>query len=73
MNSPTTAFLVYLQLIFITSKLWGQIEWGWFWVLSPLGIVLIAGFAMKLSHMMPQDTLGDLRGLAKKRKRDKMN
>ena len=29
-------FIHILVLIFITLKLTGHIDWGWFWVLSPL-------------------------------------
>lgn len=32
-------FLGGLQLIFITLKLIDQINWSWFWVLSPIWIV----------------------------------
>lgn len=34
-------FTSILQLIFITLKLMGVIEWSWVWVLSPLWISVI--------------------------------
>lgn len=36
-----TGFLGFLQLIFITLKLIGKIEWSWLWVLSPLWIPIL--------------------------------
>jgi hypothetical protein len=33
-------FLSVLQLIFITLKLIGYIEWSWWWVLGPIWIPL---------------------------------
>ena len=31
-----TNFLALLTLIFIAAKLFGAIQWSWFWVLSPI-------------------------------------
>ena len=43
-NSSGIGFLSALELIFITLKLTGYIEWSWWWVLSPTWIPLgIAG------------------------------
>jgi hypothetical protein len=35
-RSTGIGFVGLLQLIFITLKLTGFIDWSWFWVLSPL-------------------------------------
>ena len=41
-NSNQFPFLSILQLIFITLKLIGYIDWSWWWVLSPTwGLVLL--------------------------------
>lgn len=46
-NKPSVGVLGVLQIIFITLKLTGNIDWGWHWVLSPIllpiGIVLVGG------------------------------
>jgi energy-coupling factor transporter transmembrane protein EcfT len=49
MNNFYIAFAVYLNLIFVAAKLWGRIEWSWFWVMTPLiamtliGVLVTAG------------------------------
>lgn len=40
-NRPGIGFIGLLQLIFITLKLVGVINWGWLWVLSPIWISLV--------------------------------
>ena len=41
-NSRTgTGFTGLLQLLFITLKLVGVIDWSWLWVLSPTWISLV--------------------------------
>lgn len=37
-------FLGLLTLMFIFLKLWGKIDWSWFWVLSP--ILIPVGLAL---------------------------
>ena len=37
-------FLDWLTLLFIALKLTGQVTWPWIWVLSPIWIILVAGF-----------------------------
>lgn len=38
-------FIGLLTLMFIFLKLWGKIDWSWWWVLSPIlipvGIILV--------------------------------
>ena len=34
-------FVILLQIVFITLKLVGVIEWSWLWVMAPLWINLI--------------------------------
>lgn len=35
----------YLLLIFITLKLIGEIDWSWWWIMSPMwGSIIIATF-----------------------------
>lgn len=49
-NSQAFPFLSILQLIFITLKLTGFINWSWWWVLSPLligtGVAIVALLVM---------------------------
>lgn len=40
-TSAGCGFLGFLQLIFITLKLIGIIDWSWWWVLSPIWIPII--------------------------------
>lgn len=37
-----------LLILFIALKLTGYIAWSWWWVLSPLWIPLVAGFAITI-------------------------
>jgi hypothetical protein len=32
-----------LTCIFVIAKLWGKIDWSWWWIFSPLWISLIVG------------------------------
>ena len=34
-SSSGIGFIGVLQIVFITLKLLGKIQWSWFWVLSP--------------------------------------
>lgn len=43
MNNFYIAFSVYLNLIFIAAKLWEQINWSWFWVMTPLMVLTVVG------------------------------
>lgn len=43
-----TGFIGLLQLIFITLKLIGKIEWSWLWVLSPLWLPTAVGMSIIL-------------------------
>lgn len=43
MNNFYIAFSVYLNLIFIAAKLWEQVTWSWFWVMTPLMVLTIVG------------------------------
>lgn len=43
-----TGFLGLLQLIFITLKLIGEIEWSWLWVLAPLWLPIATGITILL-------------------------
>ena len=43
MNNFYIAFSVYLNLIFIAAKLWGQITWSWVWVMMPIIVLTIVG------------------------------
>lgn len=42
-SSGGIGFIGVLQIVFITLKLIGKIDWSWFWVLSPVifSIILI--------------------------------
>jgi hypothetical protein len=38
-------FVGLLTLIFVVAKLWGKIDWSWWWVFSPLwisGLLILA-------------------------------
>jgi len=39
-NGGGTGFTGLLTLIFVTLKLIGKIDWSWWWVLSPILIVI---------------------------------
>lgn len=39
-NSNGAAFVPILGIVFIVCKLFGVIEWSWWWVLSPFWIPL---------------------------------
>lgn len=39
-----------IQLIFIVLKLTNLIDWGWFWVLTPLWIVILYTILEKLTE-----------------------
>lgn len=43
MDNFYIAFTVYLNLIFVASKLWERIEWSWLWVMMPLMVLPIIG------------------------------
>ena len=45
-NNGGVGFVSLLQLVFIVLKLCGVINWGWFWVLSPIWISLIVVIAV---------------------------
>lgn len=45
-NSGGIGFISLLQLVFITLKLTGYINWSWFWVLSPTWISFTLGIAL---------------------------
>lgn len=51
-NSSGIGTIGILQIVFITLKLTENIDWNWFWVLSPtilpIGIVLTAGIIYAL-------------------------
>lgn len=57
-NGPGIGLLGILQIVFITLKLTGNIDWSWFWVLSPtllpigLGIVSAVIYAIVLLVMI---------------------
>ncbi len=57
MNNFYIAFSVYLNLIFIAAKLWDQISWSWFWVMSPMIIMTAVGAAANLSQQARQKKL----------------
>lgn len=40
-SSSGIGYLGLLELIFITLKLLGKIDWSWWWVLSPTWIPLL--------------------------------
>ena len=39
-----------LTMIFITLKLCGVIEWSWWWVLSPLPILILSAFVVGIGN-----------------------
>lgn len=43
-----TGFIGLLQLIFITLKLIGKINWSWLWVLAPLWLPITASISILL-------------------------
>ena len=43
MNNFYIAFATYLNLIFVTAKLWDRIHWSWFWVMSPIIAMTVIG------------------------------
>lgn len=43
MNNFYIAFAVYLNLIFIAAKIWDQIDWSWFWIMTPVIILTLVG------------------------------
>lgn len=43
---PTFPFAGILCMIFITLRLTNQIDWSWWWVLSPLWITLLVALAL---------------------------
>lgn len=47
-SSGGIGFVGLLQLLFITLKLLGKIEWPWVWVLSPIWISLSMVFGILL-------------------------
>lgn len=53
-KSSGIGYLSALELIFITLKLTGNIEWSWWWVLSPtwipLSIVLVIFLLAVIVH-----------------------
>jgi len=55
-NKPGIGVLGILQIVFLTLKLTDNIDWHWFWVLSPtllpIGIVLTAGVIYALVLIM---------------------
>ena len=44
-TSGGIGFTGLLTIVFITLKLTGYIDWSWWWVLSPIWISFLAGFA----------------------------
>lgn len=37
-NIGSTGLITGLTLIFTIAKLWGKVDWSWWWVFSPLWI-----------------------------------
>jgi len=33
-------FIGMLTLIFIVAKIWGKLNWSWWWIISPIWITL---------------------------------
>ena len=38
--------ITLLTCIFVVAKLWGKIDWSWWWVFSPVWISLIVGIVV---------------------------
>jgi hypothetical protein len=36
-----TGFVTLLTCIFVIAKIWGKIDWSWWWVFSPVWITAI--------------------------------
>lgn len=70
-------FLTNLTLLLIAAKLWGKVEMGWLWVLSPLiamtivGILAAMGGYFKANRMRSdvKGTLDSLRNLIEQAKK----
>ena len=45
-------FLGLLTLVFITLKLCGVITWSWWWVLAPMWMSFVLGFAIMFIVML---------------------
>lgn len=41
-----TGFVGLLTLVFVIAKLWGKINWSWWWVFSPLWISALIGLSV---------------------------
>lgn len=40
----------YLTMIFITLKLCGVLSWSWWWVLSPLPILIVSALVVGIGN-----------------------
>ncbi len=49
MNNFYIAFVVYLNLLFVGAKLWGQVEWSWLWVMAPMIALTLIGLLVTMS------------------------
>lgn len=54
MNNFYIYFTTNLNLIFVAAKLFGFIDWSWFWVMSPMIIMTVVGAAANLSQQARQ-------------------
>ncbi len=50
-TSGGIGFVGLLTIVFITLKLMGYIDWSWFWVLSPIWIIIL-GFILLIVFLV---------------------
>lgn len=46
----------YLTILFVALKLCGVIEWSWWWVLSPLPILIVSAFVAGIGSGLRRKT-----------------
>lgn len=45
-STLSSSVIVTLSIVFVTFKLTGVINWGWWWVTSPLWLPLVSALAL---------------------------
>lgn len=57
-----TSFTPILQLIFITLKLTGHITWSWWWVFTPVYVVIFSTLLLSIYSVISSEKRGGNNG-----------
>lgn len=54
-NSSSITFPGLLTIVFVTLKLIGKIAWSWWWVVSPIWIVILIALFMAIIEAINEE------------------